>query len=198
MRPLAATKVTLRRRDTVHRPGSVAFYLLPCAASQRYDVERVGNVYTEDVRSLSTFTAAILWTTVLIAQPTIDGTVELNAADGTAVSWDQWIAANGPAAVLFWASWTPDADQILTQAAALEQTAQQRQLQFVVVSVQEELDAARARLDEHVRWLHDRHGRLLRRLRILEIPSLVIIDPEGEVLSRLEPSPDALERWQSE
>jgi hypothetical protein len=150
------------------------------------------------MKAWPTVAVALLWASALVVHPVMAQEIELTAANGTPVQWSSWVVDNGPAAILFWASWTPDADQVLSRLGAFERTARGQQLGFVVISVQEEYDAARAALDENGTWLHDRHGRLLRQLRVLEVPSLVVIAADGQVLSRLEPSPDALGRWRAE
>ena len=149
------------------------------------------------MRSRAFLLIALLWAASAVAlQPAPEREIVLQTANGTPVQWHDWAHDNGPAAVLLWASWTPKADQILQLAPQIERTARERRLAFVVISVQEEYEAARKALDGRLRWLHDRHGQLLRELRVLQVPSLVIVGPGGQIIDRLEASPSALERWQ--
>jgi thiol-disulfide isomerase/thioredoxin len=119
----------------------------------------------------------------------------LTAADGSPVRWSEWLAANGPAAVLVWASWAPDAPSALDGLAELGEAARGHGLKLVVVAVQEEMEAARRGLEgTGVTWLHDRHGAILKQYRLIELPVLVIVDQGGRELSRMTPSAESLRR----
>ncbi|PWB72224.1 MAG: hypothetical protein C3F15_11510 [Holophagae bacterium] len=114
---------------------------------------------------------------------------------GTAVDWSEWIAANGPAAVLVWASWAPGAGAAIDGLAGLGEAARSQGLKLVVVDVHEELETARRGLDRTgVPWLHDRHGSILKEYRLIRMPILVVIDQSGRALATIEPTADSLRR----
>lgn len=115
---------------------------------------------------------------------------------GASVRWTEWIASHGPAAVLVWASWAPDGRDLVTEVAGLAAAARSKQLELVVVSVQESEDAAARELGSlNIRWLHDRHGAILKEYRIIRVPALVVIDRDATVVARLEPTERALRAW---
>lgn len=119
----------------------------------------------------------------------------LGTADGTAVRWSEWLAANGPAAVLVWASWAPGAPSAVERLPELEEAARGQELKLVVVDVQEELEAGRRGLERAgVAWLHDRHGAILKQYRLIELPVLVIVDQGGREISRMAPNAESLRR----
>ncbi len=125
--------------------------------------------------------------------------IPLRNPAGQPVRWSEWLADHGPAAALVWASWVPGAATTLERLPALESACASSGLTLVVVDVQETLDAARVALERReVRWLHDRHGVLLKRLLVFEIPALVVVNREGEVVARLEADPEALTAWRRE
>jgi thiol-disulfide isomerase/thioredoxin len=135
----------------------------------------------------------VLATGVGPATPALGQEVTLSAPDGHQVGWTELVAERGPMAVLFWASWLPKADATLDRVDALAAAARERGLDFLVIAVQEPLDDARGPLGGiRVDWLHDRHGRLLKRYRVVSIPRLLIVDPNGEARASLEPDPTAL------
>jgi hypothetical protein len=120
----------------------------------------------------------------------------LEAPDGRAVDWSQWLAANGPAAVLVWASWAPGSTRAPGRLEALAAASQERGLRLVVISVQEPLADAKAALGPHaVPWLHDRHGAILKLYRVIEVPALLVVDAKGAVAARLEVTPEAVRGW---
>jgi hypothetical protein len=121
----------------------------------------------------------------------------LMTPEGQQVSWDDWLhEQRGNTAVLYWASWIPGADDAMAAADDLSKACSDAELDFVVVAVQEPLAASRTALDSHpVRWLHDRHGALLKLHRVIQLPALVIVDRNGGILARLEASPEAIRRW---
>jgi hypothetical protein len=114
---------------------------------------------------------------------------------GRAVDWSEWIRANGPAAVLVWASWAPGAEAAVDGLGALAEAARSQSLKLVVVDVHEELEAARRGLDRTgVPWLHDRHGSILKEYRLIRLPILVVVDPDGRAFATIDPSADTLRR----
>jgi hypothetical protein len=137
---------------------------------------------------------AIILTTALSG-----GAAELTLAgpDGGAVRWSEWLQANGPAAVVVWASWAPGADEVADELDQMGVAARSQQLTLVVVGVQESAEeAARVLGRSGAPWLHDRHGAILKEYRLIRVPILVVVDRQGEVLARLEPSAEALRAWQ--
>jgi len=125
------------------------------------------------------------------------GAADLALTDpaGTAVDWPEWIRANGPAAVLVWASWAPGAGAAIDGLAGLGEAARSQGLTLVVVDVHEELETARRGLDRTgVPWLHDRHGSILKEYRLIRLPILVAIDQSGRVVATIEPTADSLRR----
>jgi thiol-disulfide isomerase/thioredoxin len=125
------------------------------------------------------------------------GAADLALTDpaGTAVDWSEWIRANGPAAVLVWASWAPGAEAAIDGLRDLAEAARGQGLKLVVVDVHEELEAARRGLDRTgVPWLHDRHGSILKEYRLIRLPILLAVDQNGRALATLEPSADTLRR----
>lgn len=125
------------------------------------------------------------------------GAADLALTDsaGTAVDWSEWIRANGPAAVLVWASWAPGAEAAIDGLRDLAEAARSQGLKLVVVDVHEELEAARRGLDRTgVPWLHDRHGSILKEYRLIRLPILVAVDADGRAFATINPSADTLRR----
>lgn len=118
--------------------------------------------------------------------------------DGHTHEWNAWLEHNGPVAVLVWASWAPRGDDALAAADAIAAVCRQRQLGFVVLAVQESFDdSATALRGAAVPWLHDRHGEVLKRHRIVRIPTLVVLGADGRVLGTVAPTADALRSWRA-
>ncbi len=113
------------------------------------------------------------------------------------MGWDDWVENQGQVAVLLWASWAPGAQDVIDRVEELESAAAARNLGLVVVSVQEEVEEARRALDgTNVAWLHDRYGGLLKHYRVVKIPALVVVAGDGGVMTRLEPTAEALRGWE--
>jgi len=124
------------------------------------------------------------------------GGVDLRYPDGTPVPWEKWVARTAPVAVVVWSSWQPRAPEVLERRHALEKACRAKGLRLVFVDVVEPLEAARKALaGTGVTWLHDRHGSLLKRCRVVTVPALVVIDRKGRVVARLEPTPEAVKAW---
>jgi len=69
-------------------------------------------------------------------------------------------------------------------------------LHLVVLDVQESLEDGRSALGgREVGWLHDRHGALLKKYRVIEVPSLLLVTAEGEQLAKLDATPEAVRVW---
>jgi thiol-disulfide isomerase/thioredoxin len=129
------------------------------------------------------------------AAPAGASELALIAANGSSVRWSEWVAANGPAAVLVWASWAPGAPAAVDGLPELATEARSQGLKLVVVDVQEELEAARRGLERAgVAWLHDRHGAILKQYRLIQLPILLVVDQDGRELARMAPSAESLQR----
>ena len=120
----------------------------------------------------------------------------VDGVSGAPVAWTDWVAKRGPVAVLVWASWAPNAEATLDQHASLATACEKAGLHLVVLDVQETLEDGRAALDTRkIGWLHDRHGALLKIYRVIEVPSLLLVDVDGESLGTLDATPEAVRGW---
>jgi hypothetical protein len=127
------------------------------------------------------------------------GSLQLIDPLGNPVDWSEWLTDSGPTAALIWSTWVPDSRATASHFQALESASADRDLAFVVIDVQEPRDAARRVLEAHeLRWLHDRHGAMLKHYRVTRLPLLLILSSDGEVLGRLDPSPEALAGWRAD
>jgi len=133
----------------------------------------------------------------IVGMPTaFAGELVVKDRTGTAIRLSEWLAENGPVAVLVWASWAPNGDEALDRIGALRDECARRDLGLVVMDVQEDFEAALSSLDRAgVPWLHDRHGGFLKENRIIRVPWLVVMDVDGVVLGRIEPTAAALAAW---
>jgi hypothetical protein len=123
--------------------------------------------------------------------PLVDG------VSGAPVSWADWIAKRGPVGLLFWASWAPDATTIIQGYGDLAKACRTAGYELVVVGVQESLEDGREALGgTGITWIHDRHGALLKQYRVIQIPSLAVVSAEGKTLARLDPTVEAVNRWE--
>ena len=136
---------------------------------------------------------------VILASATWSYGADPRLADGVSgapIAWSDWVAKRGPVAVLVWASWVPDAQQSLQAYDALAEECRQAGLHLVVLDVQETLEEGRAALaGAEFGWLHDRHGALLKQYRVIEVPSLLLVDGDGGALAKIEASPGAVRAW---
>jgi hypothetical protein len=122
--------------------------------------------------------------------------VQLVTSAGKPLAWQDWVDEHGSLAVLFWASWTPEADRVRGTFDELARAAAEKELGLVVIDVQEPYEDGRAALKEvSVPWLHDRHGDLLKVYRVIRVPSLLIVDSRGRQVAELAPEPQALRGW---
>lgn len=116
--------------------------------------------------------------------PLVDG------VSGAPVVWSDWVAKRGPVAILVWASWAPDASSVLDTREALAAASREAGLHFVLLDVQESLeDARKALAGTDLSWIHDRHGALLKRYRVIEVPSVLVVSADGAVRGRHEATP---------
>jgi hypothetical protein len=120
----------------------------------------------------------------------------VDGVSGAPIAWTDWVAKRGPVAVLVWASWAPRAGATMEKHAELAAACADGGLHLVVLDVQETLEDGRAALGPRdVGWLHDRHGALLKRHRVIEVPSLVLVAADGKVLARIDATPEAVRGW---
>ncbi len=152
--------------------------------------------YTGAVRSLTRFAACVLSLTgIVVATSAAEGPT-LATPDGSTTEWGAWLEAHGRSAVVVWASWTPQSAAALAALDGVATACRDKGLSLVVIAVQEPVEASRAALaDRHVTWLHDRHGAFLKRYRLVRVPTLVIIEKDGQVLAEMPVSADSVRRW---
>lgn len=125
--------------------------------------------------------------------------VTVTDPDGAPVRWSGWIEDQGPAAVVLWASWVPNAEATLNEWSAIARVARSKNLSPILVSVQESAAETRASLGgADIPWMNDRYGGLLKQFRVVEIPAMVIVAEDGRVVARLDPTANALREWKSE
>jgi len=152
--------------------------------------------YTDAVIRRRPLTAILM---MLVAGGTVVAAAQgptLLAPDGTATDWGAWLDSHGRSAVVVWASWAPQAATALAALEGLSAACRDAGLSLVVVAVQEPVEASRTALsDRHVAWLHDRHGAFLKRYRLIRLPTLVIVDRDGKMLSELPVSVESLRKW---
>lgn len=142
-------------------------------------------------RALAALAAAVAAFPILAADPPL-----VDGVSGAPMAWSDLVAKKGPVAVLAWASWAPTAREVLDRRQGLAEAAGERGLQFLVLVVQEPLEDGRQALaGTGLTWVHDRHGALLKSYRVIELPSIVVISRAGEVVGRLEPTPEAVRGW---
>jgi hypothetical protein len=121
-----------------------------------------------------------------------------DGVSGAPVAWTDWVAKRGPVAVLVWSSWSPDAEAAMDGYEALAAACADAGLHLVVLDVQETLEEGRAALGSHdVGWLHDRHGALLKQYRVIHVPSLLLVDADGNHLAKMGATPEAVRGWRT-
>jgi len=120
----------------------------------------------------------------------------VDGVSGAPIAWTDWVAKRGPVAVLVWASWAPTAEATMDGHAGLSKACANAGLHLVVLDVQESLEDGRSALGgREVGWLHDRHGALLKKYRVIEVPSLLLVTADGEQLAKLDATPEAVRVW---
>jgi hypothetical protein len=135
--------------------------------------------------------AAVLALPAVAADPPL-----VYGVSGAPVGWSDFLARRGPVALLAWSSWAPESAEVLDRSEELSRAAGERGLQMVLLDVQEPLEDARRTLDgSGLEWIHDRHGALLKTYRVIAVPSVIIVSPQGEALARLDPIPEAVRDW---
>jgi hypothetical protein len=119
-------------------------------------------------------------------------TQEVETPAGRPFSLDAAIA-RGPAVLVFWNSWLPDATSAVPLIEEIDRMAAQSGWPGAVVVFQDESTGSRSPLPTVGKGLPvvlDRRGALLRRFKVTRAPSLVVVDRNGEVLSRAPLVPD--------
>lgn len=144
--------------------------------------------------------ALVAWVAICTSVSEISS-AELTIADpdGNSIRWSSWLEDHGPAAVVLWASWVPDAEATVNELEGISRVARSKELEMILVSVQESPEEAGSSLETAgVPWLNDRYGGLLKRFRVVKIPTLVIVEKDGRVVARLDATANALRVWKSE
>lgn len=119
--------------------------------------------------------------------PVVDG------VSGAPLVWSDWVAKRGPVAVLVWASWTPEAGVVVRRYGEFADACRDAGLHLVVLDVQESLeDGRKALAGTGISWIHDRHGALLKHYRVIDVPSVIVIGTDGNLLQRLAATPEAI------
>ena len=156
-------------------------------------------LYTRRVIRLSHFSVATIMAVCIITGHTVGASAagpSLTTSEGRPVVWADWLEENGPVAVLLWASWVPDAATTLDNIETITAAARKRDLEVILVAVQEALGDAQASLDGvDIQWFHDRYGDLLKENRVVSIPRLLVISGDGTVVERLDVTPESIRAW---
>ena len=156
-------------------------------------------LYTRRVKRLSHFSVAAIMALVIITGHTAGSSAAgptVTTSDGRPVVWADWLEENGPVAVLLWASWVPDAAATLDNIETITAAARKRDLEVILVVVQESLGEATESLEGvDIRWFHDRFGHILKENRVVSIPRLLVISGDGTVVDRLEVKPESVRAW---
>lgn len=164
---------------SVARPG---LYTLPVESRTRL----LGNAVVP----------ALLLAVLLPLSAGAEPPVILADPDGGPVDFAAWLGGQGRTVVLLWASWLPRAEEVTAELGELRRACSDRRLQLVVVGVQEPLEASRTLLEGSGQaWLHDRHGSLLKRYRVIRLPALLVLEADGKLLAELQASPEAVREW---
>jgi len=133
---------------------------------------------------------------VWAVRPAAAADLHMLQADRSPIRWQEWLDANGRSAVLVWSSWAPEGREALREVGPIQDAARKLGLGFVIVDVQEVFEDAEEALGRvGVPWLHDRHGSILKKYRLIKVPILLVVDREAGVEGRFDPSPEALASW---
>ncbi len=117
----------------------------------------------------------------------------LRDGNGVPVMWTDWLAGRAPVAVVVYASWAPRAEAVLVGLGDLDAAARARGLRLVLLAVQEPFEDSRVALESvGFEWIHDRHGVLLKRYRVLRVPSVLVVGTDGELVASLDVDPEQL------
>ena len=136
---------------------------------------------------------ALAATMVIAADPPL-----MDGVSGAPVSWSDWLPRKGPVAVLVWASWAPDAEEVMDDYDQLAAACTDAGLHLIILDVQESLEDARTALGPRgVTWIHDRHGALLKTYRVIEVPSILVLSADNETLGKTGPTSEAVYEWRN-
>jgi len=156
-------------------------------------------LYTLRVKRLSHFlVAAIMAVFAVMSLPVTSSAAgaAVTTSDGRPVVWSEWLEENGPVAVILWASWVPDAATALDNIEPITAAARDRDLEVILVVVQESLSDAKQSLEGvDIRWFHDRYGHLLKENRVVSIPRLLVVSGDGTVVETLEVNEESIRTW---
>lgn len=131
--------------------------------------------------------------TLIVAVATAADPPLVDGVSGAPMVWSDWVAKRGPVGVLVWASWAPDARSVVANYQAIAKAGREAGLHMVLLDVQETLEDGRKALGgSSVNWIHDRHGALLKQYKVITVPSVIVVAPDGTLLQRLEATPAAL------
>lgn len=156
-------------------------------------------MYTQRVKRLGHFSVAVTMTALIITGYAVGSSAAgpvVTTPDGRSIVWAEWLEENGPVAVMLWASWVPDAATALDSLETITEAAHKRDLEVILVVVQESLSEAKQALkDSDARWFHDRYGHLLKHNRVVSIPRLLVISGDGTVIEQLDVNPESIRAW---
>ena len=126
----------------------------------------------------------------LALAPTLGFAQDLEAVAGTPFSLEKTLAG-GPAVLVFWNSWLPEADEFVPVLLEIDRAAAAQGWPGAVVVFQDEGDAWISRIGSGGAALPrvlDRRGTLLRQFKVTRAPSVVVVGRDGEVLDRCGPA----------
>jgi hypothetical protein len=156
-------------------------------------------MYTLRVKRLSHFSVAAIMSALIVTGHTVGSSAAgpvVTTPDGRPIVWAEWLEDNGPVAVLFWASWVPDAAMAMDNLETITAAAHKQDLEVILVVVQESLSEAKESLKgSNTEWLHDRFGHLLKQNRVVSIPRILVISGDGTVIEQLEVTPESIRAW---
>lgn len=131
--------------------------------------------------------------TLIMAPAGADDPPLVDGVSGAPLTWSNWLAKRGPVAVMAWASWAPEAEDVIGNYRAFVEASREAGLYPVLLDVQESLsDGRKALAGSGINWVHDRHGGILKLYRVITVPSVIVISADGQVLQRLKTTPESL------
>jgi thiol-disulfide isomerase/thioredoxin len=124
----------------------------------------------------------------------LTGAVALGDGDLSTVSGKPFDLADlltrGPVVLVFWNSWLPHSDEFAKLIPEVETAAQRYKWPGAVVVFQEEDTEPGRKLvkkDSPLELLFDRRGELVRRFKVTRAPTVLLVEPNGEVRARSGP-----------
>jgi hypothetical protein len=121
---------------------------------------------------------------------TLGSSQDLETAAGPPFSLERALAS-GPAILVFWNSWLPEADEFLPVLLEVDRAAAEHGWPGAIVVFQDEGGAWARRIGASGAALPrvlDRRGALLRQFKVTRAPSVVVVGRDGEVLDRCGPA----------